>query len=366
MNVTAFMDESGNTGSNLLDPSQPLFTFVAIGINNADLNSLENTFLSLKEKHNIKSELHGKAIFKRGKDKIIRAVAELLMDNHFQLFIGIAEKRYVIATFIESDFFDPVFNDKCDNSWTYPAEDRVENANFLFKHLSEESLHACGKFFSTGADIKRAYKLILRDIKGKKYKLPLWEILHGAEPHLDELEKITNQVLSDEKTIHAPNFFTFMGLINKVEHYYSNVEKKKCNLIFDSSKEFNLAFLKAFKTMRKAQHAALLFPQRRIPFIAGYKAILTFRAESSKDNIFIQCADLLASAINRVMGKILIYGENAQLSDAELFTLVLIFFHWKNFDDVFCDYVCSGDLLFKLYQTLSKNSPQQNGTNKDA
>ena len=94
------MDESGNTGSNLLDPSQPLFTFVAIGINNADLNGIEKAILSLKEKHNIKSELHGKAVFKRGKDQIIRAVAELLMDNHFELFIGIAEKRYVIATYM--------------------------------------------------------------------------------------------------------------------------------------------------------------------------------------------------------------------------------------------------------------------------
>jgi len=265
-------------------------------------------------------------------------------------------------TYIESDFFDPVFNDKCDNSWTYPLDDRVENANFLFKHLSEESLRACGKFFSTGEDIKKAYKLILRDIKDKKYKLPLWEILHGAEPHLDELEKITKQVLSDQKTIHAPNFFTYTGLINKIEHYYSNVKKRKCNLIFDSSKEFNLAFLNAFNTMRKAKRTALLFPQRRIPLIAGYKAVLSFKAESSKDNIFIQCADLLASGINRVMTKILIYGENAPLSDAELFILVLVFFHWKDFDDVFCDYVCSGELLFRMYQTLSRNSPQQNKT----
>ena len=294
--------------------------------------------------------------YSRGKDKIIRDIAELLMKNHFQLFIGIAEKTFVIATFIESDFFDPVFNDRCDNSWTYPSQERVENANFLFKHLSEEALIACGTFFSRGEEIQKAYKLILRDIKDKEYKLPLWEILHGAEAHLDELGKITKQVLSDEKIIHAPNFFCYMGLINKIEHYYSNIQNKKCNLVFDSSREFNLAFLKAIKTMQKAAPGALLFSERRIPFITGYTSILKFKAESSEDNIFIQCADLLASAINRVMTKVFINGENVTLTDAELFILVLIFSHWHDFDDMFCDYVCSDDLLYKLYRTLLKKS----------
>jgi len=357
MNETVFMDESGNTGSNLLDPSQPLFTFVAIGINNSELKSLENAILSLKAKHNIKTELHGKAVFKRGKDSIIRAIAELLMDNNFQLFIGIAEKRYVIASLIESDFFDPEFNDKCDNSWTYPSEDRVENASFIFKHLTEETLLACSKFFSTGDDIKSAYKMIFRDIERKKYKIPLGKILRGAEPHLDELERITKQALSTEKTIHTPNFLIYMGLINKVEHYYEDIAEKKCNLIFDSSKEFNLAFLNAFKTMQKAKPAGFLFPQRRVPIIFGYKAILAFEAESSKNNIFIQCADLFASAINRVITKIFTHGENVQLSDAELFTLALVVLHWKEFEDVFCDYVCSGELLFKMYTTLSRQCP---------
>ena len=358
MDVTAFMDESGNTGSNLLDSSQPVFTFVGIGINNANLNSIKKEILFLKEKHNIRAELHGKAIFKRGKDKIIRDIAELLMAHHFQLFISIAEKRFVIASFVESDFFDPVFNDKCDNSWTYPLKERAENANFLFKNLSEEALIACGTFFSKGEAIQNAYKLILRDIKGKKYKLPLWEILQGAEPHLAELERITKQVLSDEKTIHAPNFFCYTGMINKIEHYYSHIAHRKCTLIFDSSREFNLAFLKALKTMQKAAPSTLLFPERRIPLLTGYTSILKFTAESSEDNLFIQCADLLASSINRVMCKIFVDGEDVKLSDAELFTLVLTFFHWKDFEDTFCDYVCSGELLFKMYRTLIKNQPK--------
>ena len=65
MDVTIFMDESGNTGSNLLDRFQPVFTFVGIGIDNAYLKVIKNELLSLKRRYNIQSELHGKAIFKR-------------------------------------------------------------------------------------------------------------------------------------------------------------------------------------------------------------------------------------------------------------------------------------------------------------
>ena len=59
MDVTVFMDESGNTGSNLLDRSQPVFTFVGIGIDNTYLNGIKNELLSLRRRYNLQSELHG-------------------------------------------------------------------------------------------------------------------------------------------------------------------------------------------------------------------------------------------------------------------------------------------------------------------
>ncbi|MFH1703726.1 MAG: DUF3800 domain-containing protein [Nitrospirota bacterium] len=354
-NISVFMDESGNTGSNLLDPTQPVFTFVGIGIMHSQFKKIENKILKLKEKYKVKTELHGTAIFRRKKEQIIREIAETLMKHNFQLFLNITEKRFVIASLIESDFFDPVYNDKCDNSWTHPSSVRFENANFLFKHLSHETINVCGKFFSTGNGINNAYKCILQDIKGKKYKLPLWEILQGAEPHLAELERITKSVLSDDNTIHTPNFFAYTGLINKIENHY-RVEKNYCNLIFDSSKQFNASFLKALSLLQNAKPSEFIFPDR-IPLIAGYTSILVFSSQNSEENIFLQCADILSSCINRVMTQILIHGEEAQLTDAELFTLVLIYFHWKDFEDIFCDYICSADLLYRIHRTLVKNQP---------
>lgn len=354
---TVFLDESGNTGSNLLDTTQPLFTFVGIGIRNDKVSHVTTEVNELRIKHNIRSkELKGTKIFKRGKDRIIREIAELLITHNFSLFINIAEKKYVIASFIESDFFDPVFNDKCDNTWTHPLKERTDNANFLYKYLTDETIKACGNFFSTGQSIEEAYWLIYRDIKDKEYKLPLAEILLGAESHLKSLARITKRVVSDDSTIHAPNFFTFCDLMNKIEHFYSS-SNQECFLCFDSSRQFNVSFIKIYNALKNAPPAALIAPER-LPFLAGYQSIKDIMVEDSKDNLLLQCADLLATSINKVMCKILTYSSNTKFTDAELFILVLIFFHWKDFGKYFCSYVCSGELLYKMYLALKDNQPQ--------
>lgn len=354
---SVFLDESGNTGSNLLDVDQPVFTFVGVGIGDCSIHEVTDRINTIKSKYNIRAdELKAKELFGRGKDGLIREVAELLMEKQFQLFINIAEKRFVIASFIESDFFDPVFNDRCDDSWSHPVDDRNQNANFLFKHLSVEATRACGTFFSTGSNIEDAFWLVYRDINGKKYKMPLAEILLGAQVHLEELSRITKRVVSDDSTIHAPNFFTFCDLLNKIEHYYVTVNED-CWLYFDSSRQFNTSFVRTYTSLKNAPPSAFIVPDR-IPFRTGYASIKGMTVLDSKDSVLLQCADLLATAINRVMQKILKYSSEAKLSDAELFILALIFFHWQNFEDLFCSYVCSGELLSKLFLTVQKNAPK--------
>jgi Protein of unknown function (DUF3800) len=354
---SVFLNESGNTGSNLLDVNQPVFTFVGVGIKNNRIHEIAERINELKSKYNIRSEeLKAKDIFRRNKDGIIREVAELLMGREFQLFINIAEKRFVIASFIESDFFDLAFNDRCDNSWTHPVDDRNLNSNFFFKHLSDQAITACGNFFSTGLNIEEAFWLVHRDIQDKEYKIPLAEILLGAKAHLEDLSRITRQVVSEDTTIHAPNYFTFCDLINKIEHYYLNINGDSL-LQFDSSSQFNTSFIRIYSALKNASPSAIIAPDR-IPFIAGYEAIKGMNVVDSKDSVLIQCADLLATAINRVMHKILKYSSEAELSDTELFILVLIFFHWKDFGDLFCSYVCSGELLYKMFLTLQRNVPK--------
>ena len=186
--------------------------------------------------------------------------------------------------------------------------------------------------------------------------MPLAEILLGAESHLKSLAVITKQVVSDDSTIHAPNFFTFSDLMNKIENFYSSINQECC-LCFDSSRQFNISFIEIFNILKNATPAALIVPER-LPFLAGYQAIKNMMVEDSKVNLLLQCADLLATSINKVMCKILTYSSDTKFTDAELFVLVLIFPHWKDFGEYFCSYVCSGELLYNMFLALKANQPQ--------
>jgi hypothetical protein len=95
-----------HTGSNLLDADQPIFTLVGIGVKNLRHEHIAKQIKSLKSKYKIGDdvELHTKSVFKRGKEKIARDIMEILIEDGVELFFSLVEKRFAIATFIESVF----------------------------------------------------------------------------------------------------------------------------------------------------------------------------------------------------------------------------------------------------------------------
>lgn len=52
-----YIDESGNTGSNLLDPDQPFLTFMGIGFDKDQVSKVEKEVGKLKRKFKMQNEI---------------------------------------------------------------------------------------------------------------------------------------------------------------------------------------------------------------------------------------------------------------------------------------------------------------------
>ena len=354
------MDESGNTGSDLLNLKQPIFTFVGIGINHENMVEILNEIEEIKRNHNIdvNRQLHAKKINEKTRNLISKEIVDVLIKNNFSLFFSIAEKKFVIATYIDSEFFDPAYNEKCDNTWTYPSEEMNKRANFFYSHLSDETLYVCGKVFQDGSNIKEAYDLVKADIHGKSYDIDLYNILQGVESHLNEIAEIIKSQNSSENVLGAsagvlqsPNFFSFCGLINKIEQYYTTIGNNETELIFDSSRQFNRAFINIFEKYKNAEKTILQF-EEKFPLVFGYESLNRFRYEKSQNSIFLQLSDLIATSLKNVVQKIYFDDGTAQYNDFEAFMLYLSMSHYREFGNIFCDFVISDDLISKLLRTM--------------
>ena len=356
---TVFIDESGNTGCNLLDFNQPIFTFVGVGINNEQMIPILRTVEEIKSKYGFRpnDKLHAKRLDKKRRYPLTREIIELLMEYKFSMFVSIVEKKFTIATYVADDFFDPVYNHYCDNNWTLPYK-KNERANFIYNHLSDEAVDACGKAFGTGTEMRQAYELVKKSIAGKSYEIDLSGVLAGAEPYLDKIGQAIKEANSANEELgiasgvaQSPNFFSFMGLLNKIENYYSLDESNLGELVFESSRQFNVAFKYFFRKLRDAPKVALHFHDRT-PLLFGYNHLREFVYKRREDSLFLQLADLAASSTKEVVQKVYLDKGKDIYSEFECFIMFLVVEHWQQFKDLFSDFVISDSLAKKLFRTL--------------
>lgn len=302
-NDTVFLDESGNTGSDLANPEQPIFAFAAIGVDGGQFTRIETGISRLKKKWVIpeRQELKGAAILKGRRRPIVKEVLELLLKDAV-LFVEIVEKRFAICTYLVDDLFDPVYNEKCDNSWTFPRPEKPAIAELFYENLSEKTLRAAANFFRTGKALIPVFEGILHEIRKVSSSIPATKLLTGARPHLNELSSVVASVTQKNDEIgvakgvaQSPNFFSYCDLINKTENFYRR-RRKTVEVVFDSAPQFNRSFANYFERLKSARPTIVHFPGKE-RFVLGYKAIQKFATGSSEDIVLLQCCDLLATGV---------------------------------------------------------------------
>jgi hypothetical protein len=352
------MDESGNTGSNYLDFDQPIFVFAGIGVKNEKIKTVEQEALKIKAKYRLKTELHAKSLFKRNKESIIEDFINMLIQQSTLFFLSVTEKKFAIATFVDSEFFDPVYNDKTDNTWTHPSPEMNKRSNFFYDNLSDEALIACGKAFRTGENMKDTYELIRRDIKGKDYAIDLYEILAGAEPHLDEIAAITSDFNKSNTglgiptvAVNTPNFIAFSGLIQKIDDFLIQINANDASLVFDSSREYNVTFNFMVERLKAAGRHVTVFPTGGKQTL-GFDCISQFTCKDSKDSILIQLSDLYATSVRNVFQKIYYDDGSEKYSKFESFILYFVISTWDGFQSLFGDRLISDSFYKKAAKTF--------------
>ena len=122
-------------------------------------------------------------------------------------------------------------------------------------------------------------------------------------------------------------------------------------LFFDSSRQFNIAFLNIFEKYRDAQNTVFVFPEK-LPLVLGYKHIKNFIAEKDQNSTLLQLSDLTSTSIKNVIEKIYLDDGSMNYSEFEIFILLLTYTHWKEFDDIFCVFIMSDYLIKKMYKIL--------------
>lgn len=319
IDLFAFVDETGNTGSNIFDEAQPDF-FTGALITKSNFDVLHKKSLSaLCRKHGIAS-LHASVLGFGPIEKIAPDLLTILKRVDARFFVSRVEKRYLVATKLYDTFFDSGENPAANwNAYNV----RVLKLTLCFKVATILTEEVAREFWSM---------LMARNEKQARAKIPgiCDAILENVHLLADQRSRdvVTETLLwsrghpealdifiagRQAKNGHMPNMVAFANLLDGLEGFSKRWNRPLKKIIHDRQSQFESSLEEWHRMFSNASGEPIHRPGetmvlRKVPGS-------TFEVSSSDDSAGIQIADLTLWLFRQFLaGKELPEGSAALLS----------------------------------------------------
>lgn len=351
--MKTYIDEAGNTGSDLKQKAQPFFILSAITLSDTNtdviLKELETQFISHKEKE----ELEIKAVKwckSSKKASALQRIIEKIIHSNGHISVVIIEKRYMISAMIVDNFFDPVYNDIKDYKWINDTNKKIAAVNYFYSNLTDDIVYKLWDSIQTlsAVDLHNILDEIIQIISNKEYL----SLLKGAYNHVDELiyelnlREYADKNHFNNSAIRSPNYTAFPAVMNPVITY-CRVQKSNTHIIFDDAQEFNQSY----------EHIYNIFSSIKsdVPtpngMLYSWCNVSSFQASKSEVDKGLQLADIVSSSVNQIMTKTL---NDKIISDYDLFIAALLIALDRNYKSAW--YVVSTQFYKKYFETLQNST----------
>lgn len=349
--MKTFIDEAGNTGSDLKQSNQPFFILSAITLleekTDEVITELKSQFSQNKEKEEVEIKAVNWAKSAK-KAKALQNIIEKFLFSDGHIAIVIIEKRYMISAMIVDCYFDPEYNDIKDFKWINDSSEKNKAVNYFYTHLTDPIVYKLWDSIKMldKEMLECILDIIIEAIDNNEYIA----LLNGARNHINELvnsldlEDYAKKYEFNNSAIRSPNYTALLPLMNCVITHCRAL-KRDTSIVYDSAVEFNQSY----------QHLYNIFTQISIDIPTPNGPILTWKENvkelafsNSKTDEGLQIADIISSSVNQLMMKAL---NKKPITDYDLFNIALILALEKTYKSVW--YVVSTK-FYKSYVDMQE------------
>ncbi len=303
---TAFLDESGNTGANYCDPSQPVHVLAGWIVKNSKRDKFSDVVEKAKSAMGM-PELKGGRMLStsKGRREILRVLTEV--KNLAIPIFSIWEKRFCAALRVVDTFLDPEHNPRA--SWL-PISANVQRNNTADKLLKTLPLSYFERFMEafrtpTRETLGETCRSISQGLRIADEEKLAWSIEGCVGDILGEI------VESEQSTLFLPeigfdglprnvtaslNYPSFAQMIRAVDYVFEKAQSRGV-IVHDETSEFALSFRRVFQLFKKIgpKQAGALEDGRSVRGGVGF--VEEFLLKKSDEDLIVQAADLLSSAL---------------------------------------------------------------------
>jgi len=248
--VYAYSDESGNTGNNIFDETQPIFWTGTL------ITPVELDFFGSKEIEQCCAclgvdELHGNALGLGRIEKIAAEIHRFVYKNDCRFVFTCVEKRHVAATKFVDTVLDSGINKAVSPLHYGNRLLRLCLAHVIVENFSENSQREFWEAFETGnAEIfRRVVSRVKWDIETRLEDPRTKQIFLDA---LDWALKYPGPLLEATRSeLDAPNCVAFSLLVSGVQKVLKGTELRVYKFIHDEQNQFANAFRAMYEMLRQ-------------------------------------------------------------------------------------------------------------------
>lgn len=303
--LTLYCDESGNSGSNYLDPDQPLHVLAGWLVPAKSAAALEAAVAKMRRCYPQAKELHALKAIKspKGREGAAELASALLDAGCLPTYI-VAEKRYCVGAKIVETYFDPMHNEAA--RWLPTTA--FEARRTLAQGFADLPLPILAEFVAAyrapeASAFARNIEAIAveSDRRGGALLARTLRAQHDSVAELASIEATAGPEFSHAAMV-SLNFPIFCRFVNLVDEFVAETGGGKVHVVHDETREFEAAFrymFKAFATARSS-YLPILGPNGR-PMRFGLDHLERFTTTESSKSAGVQAADVLAASVRHLL-----------------------------------------------------------------
>jgi len=281
--VTIYCDESNFTGSDLLNSTQPIFTYATVCISEDEASSILNKFLIKLPFQKTRGEVKSK-IFSNNRAK--QAGFELFKQLENNIKVSVVHKKFALACKFVETIIEPVIQSF--NMHMYQTGLHIFIANFIYATHTEDQnlLHS----FSEAVRKQDGHFFIKENSKH-----PIFGkfINHNKTKIIEEINMLRSDKWSLDMTLSS---------LHTLLCFWYEQEQKPIDVFYDPAKPIaeNMSTLQSF--IRKGSHEQLKYKLMGSDVVFSYD-LYSIKEMNSIDSAGIMIADLVAGFLKIIVDR---------------------------------------------------------------
>lgn len=310
MRYNTYIDESGNTGNNLVDQDQKYFTIAAVSVPQNEeesiLSFIQEKFDSVKEI----SETEIKAtrwVRTPKRVSILQSILEFMKGKQCDFSLVILEKRYMVCALIVDNFLDGAYNDFEDYTWCNDNDEKKRAAQYFYDILDDNDIELVSNAFTHPQldEYVKAYEVVFSKTQDSEYKRMLAGCL-VEELFKDDYAAIMENPEASPSVARSANYTSFTALGMRIA-YICRRKGYRTNIVFDDCKLCNEAFKNLYKRFNVMEDNDIL--EKWAGIISWKNWLDSFTVVNSKSSFLLQTADILSTSVLKTLEKVFVDGD---------------------------------------------------------